>query len=253
MPLNITLRDSPSAQQCRKLLGDLKLVKEGRKGRILYVYIYALVIMPTAFFVLMFSFGSRTMSILIGDTASFTLAFGSTLTSVVFILWLAIREFKLYGQNFSTPIIDQITPLLMPNEKPLTLLSAQIADINVPQWMTAENPVGCFIFTTDRLLILTWNTLLMRPSKLHHHIRNGTLERVIDNIYTVDLLNKESVQIGGFIKPMITFNISFTQIKTIPIGETAPLTWVLADKHIRAGKVFTAIRHRLENGYSRDF
>ncbi len=253
MALYLSAKDSPNSQQCRQLLGDLTQIKEKRKGRMLYIYMSLFIAMPIAFFAAGFGFGNRSMTRLLGDTLSVSLGLLSVLLSLFFVIWFISRELQLVEQTIAEPLFKEIVPLLNTGEKPLLVVSGMIASTRMPPWLSSGHPGAFFIFTSDRLLMITLNTLFITGPKLLNHLTNGTFGQVVDTIYTVDLLDKDSITFGGINKKRFMFSFSHTQITLTPMGETDSLTIILANNLTRSGRLLKIIRDRLENGYSNNF
>ncbi len=253
MALHLKLKDAPNANQCRGLLESLKWLREKRKGRIIYLYMSLFIVSPIGFITAGFSFGNRTTTRLLGDTLSLSLMFLFILLLTFSLLWFIARELQLVQQIFSEPMFKEITPLLHADEKPLMMASGIIASGRVPPWLSTSSPSAYFIFTSDRMLMITVNSLFLTLSQINNHLANGTFEQVVDTIYTVDLLDKDSITFGGINKKRFMFSFSHTQIKLTPVDEAGSLTVILANKLTKGGRLLKIIRDRLENGYSNRF
>ncbi len=253
MALYLKLNNAPNANQCRKLLGDLEWAKEKRKGRVLYIYLYLLIGIPAALFMLFPILSERSIRLLLGNTflTSFAILYGLLLTASS--VWFTSREIQLAEQTAAEPLFKEIVPLLNTDEKPLVLASGMIASGRMPSWLSSGHPSAFFIFTSDRLLMITLNTLFITGSQIHNHFANGTFNQVVDSIYTVDLLDKNNIIFGGINKKRFLFSFAHTQFTFTPVGETDSITIVLNNNLTRSGRLLKTIRDRLENGYSNRF
>lgn len=161
------------------------------------------------------------------------------------VICIISYELKLYAQNNITQIVNSISSLLEKEEKFLTLFIGRAASFNLPPWITSDISTYCyFIFTTDRLLIITLSPKIVGIDQLDHYHISNTFDEVINSTYSCSLEDSSKVRLGGpILQPVFTF--THTKATIIPIGESEPYTWAIANKHTRNGELFKKIIGRL--------
>ncbi len=244
------LATSPTALDCRNLLENLSPVQESRQGKqkfaALYLLSFIFIYMPFVAYIMIYLSRNRFDHIT-------PIIIPLMLSGLIVSMWFIAREYKLYAQNSINLIIKSMSPLFEDNEEFLTAFIGKAMGINTPSWINDSISTYCyFVFTTDRMIIITLSPKIAGIDQLAKHHTNNTFESVIDNIYTCSLMEEGKVMFGGIIsQPM--FNLSHTKLITIPENESEPYTWIIANKHTKNGKLLNLIITRLKTGYSKDF
>ncbi|OUR88877.1 hypothetical protein A9Q81_22885 [Gammaproteobacteria bacterium 42_54_T18] len=173
------------------------------------------------------------------------------LLSLFSLLIASSYEYKLFAQNHIVLLKKSLEPLFNDQEKFLTMVVGKASSFDIPHWLSPEASPYCYlVFTTDRLIITTFNDKIAGTDQLNQHLLNGTIESVIDTIYSSPLIGEGRVKIGGLITQPL-FHLTHTKIAASPQGESISYAWTMANKHTKNGKLLKAIVDRLSKGDSK--
>ena len=239
-PLN-NLTPSPSAQTCRALLKNIPYLDEKRLGNIRYTIGYLLLMMAGMFATIfigipLFEITRSTLAIYIFPVS--LSIFAATAISVSY-------EQKLSNKNRIARIKETVSKHLANGEDFLCLFVGQANKLPPAEWLGDISILSYFIFTTDRLLIITFKPELIGSNQINDHIAIGEFENIIVDVHTCSLLDKSSFTLGGIIHHPALLNLTHTKIIACPIGQQEPYRWIIDDKHTRHGKTLKKIRQHL--------
>ena len=235
------LTPSPSAQACRELLKSIPYIDEKRLGNMWYALAYGslmIATMITAVFI-----GALVFEI----PKSFALAYCA---AVVFPTiaggMIAIsHEQKLSNKNQINRIKETVSKYLTDGEEFLCLFVGQANKLPTPEWLRDISIYAYFVFTSDRLLIITFIPELRGTNEINNHIGIGEFEKIIVDVHTCSLLDKSSFAIGGIIHHPALLNLTHTKVIACPVGQNEPYRWIIDDKHTHHGKTLRTIRQHL--------
>ncbi len=239
--------------KARKLLGDLEPVNEKRKGgywrSVLFLFLTASLTMTIWFGIVVGMVDLYIDYYVILYVGMFGIAVCIYLTGFAFN-----REQNIAFQNEIDELKKLIEPQLNDGEKFLLLQLARDFSTRVPTWMNKEgvSKYAHFIFTTDRLLIVTFHSSVKGANLIDNYLQTGNYSVYANGLYCVDLLGTHSFKIGGYITFPPILNISHTKCTVRPIGESDSYTWLLSSHFTRNGKLLKIIRQRLKHGYSQE-
>lgn len=238
------LATSSTALNCRRLLEDLPPAQENRQGKQVFVFLYILgfilIYAPISTYITFSLFDKRTDPYAIMTISVFFIGMFAT-------MYLIALEYKLYAQNNSEKLKNSITPLLEDGEKILTFFIGKPIS-TLPPWINTNISAFCyFIFTTDRMLIITLTPNVSGINQLDRHHINNSFHDVIDSIYSCSLEDPLQVKFGGLINLPI-FNLTHSKLIATPIGESIPCTWMVASKQTNNGRLLKTIIARLPAG-----
>lgn len=219
---------SPFSIECRSLLRDIYPVRESRKGKprfiVLYLLAYTVIYMPLVGTLLFYLADQRL------DPYAL-ISITMMLIGLVFLVAAISYEYKLFSQNHIDKIVSCIQPLLEKEERFLSMSIGLATSFNTPKWIIKEISEFCyFIFTSDRLLVFTFNDSINNINQLNKQIELGNLENIINESYTCSLENEQSIKIGGLIRQPFLM-LTHTKVTITPVHESDDYTWILANKH----------------------
>jgi hypothetical protein len=229
------LPNSPNAEICRNLLGGLEPVCEKRKGSMKNV----ILILLGAIFWLGFS-----IAMIIVCQLPFVMI-GFTLLTFPALAYFSTYEQVLIIQNDAEKFFRYISPMLADGERPLLVLDGKAFGLNIPSWL--ENDFfgySFFIFTTDRLILMTLSGTKLDRKKVADFISQDKLESMTNSIFTCDLYDPSSCKIGGFSTNLLA-NLTHMKIEIRPVGKEERFVWLMANKRTENGKLLSEIASRL--------
>ncbi len=239
-----------NALNVRKLLGDLTPVSERKKGgygrSVLYGLSVGILAMCLLFFILMLMVDANVDK----NIALIFITIG-VFTCLYLMLFITAREQSIASQNEVEELRKMLTPHLNEGEKFLLLQLGCKNSTHIPTWSSKEGMCSFshFIFTTDRLLVVTFQRHVHGAYLINNYLETGQYDSNANGLYSVDLLDPKAFEIGGFITPPF-MNIGYTKCTVCPIGESESYTWNLTSGFTQNGKLLKNIRHRLKHGYS---
>ena len=240
-----SLPNTPSSVECNALLKGLNPILESRKGYPYRIFFYFILFAASIF---LFVITSGEMRVNKNQLMPLLVI---PLLSLFSLLIASSYEYKLFAQNHIALLITSLKPLFNDQEKFLTMVVGKTSSFNIPHWLSPEASPYCYlVFTTDRLIITTFNNRISGIDQLNQHLLNGTIESVIDAIYTSPLIGEGRVKIGGLITQPL-FHLTHTKIAASPQGESISYTWTMANKHTKNGKLLATILHRLDQEHSK--
>lgn len=233
---NIEVKNAPNALLSREILGDLSPIKETRKGNRFFVLIYIILGMPM-------------MCVTMLTLAEFK---APLVICLLALLWLPLIIFMigyeqtLIVQNHRSLFLKYIAQHFNRDEKFLILLGGRALKYNIPSWLPNDFlHRSYFIFTSDRILIITLKASMIKAGGLFDSLDND-FESLVSDVYCCDYFDKPSPVFGGFIKNILA-NISHTKIQICATGENEHYPWALENKGTKAGKLLNKIISRIDS------
>lgn len=237
------LKPSPTAKRCQELLGDLNPVFEKRMGYVyigaLYFCLFAVLTIPIIYFGIFENpLIPRNFKPLVAPLVGAIL--------LIFSLLGGSHEQRLYSRNEVNGILGFLHPLFNKDEKHLTICVGRKLDSHEPNWLSGTGPYCFFVFTSQRLIIITFNSSLIGINLINKCIQKNQLDTAIQGIYTCSLIDKDSFSLTDTIYSNAT-HLFYTMAKVQPINCDHAYTWLLDDKLTRGRKALKEIVSRTCN------
>ncbi len=244
-----------NALNARKVLGDLCPVSERRKGgygRAVLYGLFALLSSLGLFFYFLLTIADANL----GDIVVVPYIIIGGLLCLCIGIFITVREQNIAAQNEIEELKKILTPNLNEGEKFLLLQLGHAYGMRIPSWFPEQriSDYSHFIFTTDRLLIVTFERFVIGANLINNYLETGqydSYDSYVNGLYSIDLLDPKAFKIGGYIKAPL-FNIGYTKCTVSPMGENETYTWLLGSGFTQNGKLLKTIRHRLKYGYSQE-
>ena len=231
------LTPSPTAAECREALKNISYRNEKRQGNMMYVLIYGTILfllMLSAVFIL----GSvlrnaESLVFICSLVVSFTILSGA--------IFSVSYEQKLTNKNQVKKVKEFMAEYLDSGERILCVFVGRAVKPVTPAWLGDIGPYAFFIFTTDRLLIITFKQHLIGTDLINKEIAKGTIRKDIVNIHTCSINDDRSFRVSKLFFNHVLLNLVHTKVAVCPVGENEPYSWLLDNKHTQHGMVFREI------------
>ena len=230
------LPSSLNAEACRKRLEGLSPIAEKREGRLRNVY-------------LIFFGGLIGMSFTI---MAVVVAQWSVYLAVLPLIWVPLMAYfmsyeqALIVQNDAKHFFKFVEPALKPKEKVLLVLNGRAASLSLPEWLESDFYDYCyFVFTTDRLMVITLSKSKVGFHKISDFWRNNTFSNVVNKVFVCDYVEPENCQFGGLSLNLMS-NLTHTKIKLRPLGEGDFYEWSMPNKGTKNGQLLNEVIFRLK-------
>jgi hypothetical protein len=235
------LTPSPSAKACRELLKNIPYQDEKRLGNMWYALGYGVASLTFMGAAILF------VGIYIEPSKlnAFIYAFLIATSSITGGMISLSREQKLFNKNQISRTKETVSKYLAPGEEFLCMFVGQANKLPPAEWLGDISIYSYLIFTTDRLLIITFKPELIGSNQINDHIAIGEFEKIIVDVHTCSLLDSSSFTIGGIIHHPALLNLTHTKVIVCPIGQHEPYRWIIDNKHTRHGKTLAKIRQHL--------
>jgi len=232
----IEVNNAPNALLSREILNGLSPSKETRKGNRFFVLIYVIL------GILMMAI---SMLILLALKAPL-------LVCLLALLWFPFTIFMigyeqtLIVQSHRSLFLKYIAQHFNKDEKFLLLLGGRALRLYIPNWLPDDFlHRSFFIFTSDRILIITLKASMVKKGGIFASLDNG-LESLVSQVYCCDYFDNPSPIFGGFINNILA-NISHTKIQVCATGEDKLYPWALENKGTKADKLLKEIITRVNS------
>ncbi len=235
------LTPSPTSAECREALKNISYRNEKRQGKMKYVLLYGAFL----FLLMVFSVFFIGSVFDLSETGVFICSVVITLVILSSSVIAVSYEQKLTNKNEVERVKGFMAEYLDSGERILCMFIGRAIKHVTPEWLGDIGPYAFLIFTTDRLLVVSFKQHLIGTDLINSEIANGNFKRNIVNIHTCSINNDQSFQVSKFFYHPLLLNLVHTKVKTCPVDEQEAYSWLIDDKHTQHGIVFKEIMRNL--------
>lgn len=245
-------KDDTTKSNCREYLSDLESVVENRRGSFIIICLYVLSIL---FVFLLNAYLLEMLSYKVDSRYLVEIFTALGLLYMLFVMAVVTREGKIINQRNIEDFRREIEKYFHTGERFLLMVVALDQNKKMVSWLgdpLLRHRFSYFVFTTDRLIIVTFRHSGSGTGAFRKAIERGQFSSIVNKIYSIPLHIPRNIKFGGVVAPFI-MQLTHTKCTVIPEGESEPASWALTDKHTKNAKLLKEIRKRLVEGYSAEF